>query len=346
MSIFYKKFLIFFFKILFSRIKIPKKKFSEKFFYKSLIINKLKIKIYKIKECRLFTNTLDVAVIKNNFLLSGPSLQIRNNKNVDIKKNSVYHNGTPKFYKKIPNRVFSLLPGMDANANYYHWFFDSLSKLYFYERFFKLKKSDFFLVPNNKYEYQKKSLRLMGIKKVLNAYNIKHFKIKELITTNFTNFGENPPLEVINFLKKKIMKKINLNKMSNNYIFLNRTGLSSLYRDIYNKKEIINFLNKKGFKIIDPSKLNLLSQIKLFNSARKIIGIHGAAFTNIIFCKKKTKIIELKAINSKNNTITNIAIKLNLNFTSLFLKKNTNHKSKSWNGLLYLNKKKLSKILI
>ena len=88
-----------------------------------------------------------------------------------------------------------------------------------------------------------------------------------------------------------------------------------------------------------------ISQIKLFNSAKKIIGVHGAAFTNIIFCKKSTSVIELKDINSKNSTIGNIAKKIKLNFATFYLKKTSNDDKKSWNGLLYLNEKILSKIL-
>ena len=134
----YKKLLILFFKIFYSKIKISKKDISINYLSRQFRINNLTVKIYEIKNCRLFTNTLDVAVIKNNFLLKGPSLQIRNNKNMKLRINSVYKNGTPKLYKNIDGRVFSLLPGLDANFNYYHWFFDSLSKIYFYKKYYNL----------------------------------------------------------------------------------------------------------------------------------------------------------------------------------------------------------------
>ena len=346
MRVLYKKIIILFFKIFYSKIKISKNDVSNNYLNKQFKINNLTIKIYEIKNCRLFTNTLDVAVIKNNFLLKGPSLQIRNNKNMKVEINSAYKNGTPKLYKKIQGRVFSLLPGLDANFNYYHWFFDSLAKIYFYKKYYKFTKSDYFLVPNIKNEYQKKSLSFFGIKNILNAYEIKHFKIGKLITTNFTNFNTNPPRKIINYFRKIFLKNINRTKINQNNIFLDRTGSASAYRDIYNKNEIISFLFKKNFKIIDPTKLNFLSQIKIFNSAKKIVGTHGAAFTNIIFCKKGTKIVELKAKNSKNNTIKNIAKNVNLNFNQIYLNKiNNNETNRSWDGLLYLNIKKLSKIL-
>lgn len=340
----YKKILIYFFKLFYSPIYLTKKK-SNSFSENKIKIENLNIKIYRIKNCRLYTNTLDVAVIKENYLINGPSLQIRNNLNADIKKNSIMSTGTPKFYKKIKGRVFSLLTGVDSNNNYYHWFFDCLPKLFFFDKFYKFKKNDYFLVPNIKHKYQKESLKILGITNILNAYEIKHFYIDDLIVTSFTNFGDNPPLKIINFIKNLFIMKIK-KKTKTKKLFLNRTGFSQNHRDIFNKKEVINFLKKKKFKIINPSEKRLSDQIKYFHNANYILGVHGAAFTNIIFCKKKTKIIELSIKNSKNRTIFNIAKKLKLDFKTFYFKSiEKNKRFRSWDGKFYVPKNKLQKII-
>lgn len=337
----YKHFKNSFFKYYYSKIKIGTKKFSNSFLFKNFKINNFQIKIYKIKNCRLFTNTLDVAVIKDRVLLNGPSIQIRNNINKDITKNAVVSSGTPKFYKIINNRVFSLLSGLDSNTNYYHWFFDTISKIYFYKKFFLFKKNDFFLVPGSNLSYQRESLKSLGIKNILNANDIKHFKFNELITTNFTNFNSNPPLEIIKFLRNFFLNKYRFSRNEKIKIFLNRDTKNS-HRDIFNKNEIITYLKKNKFKIINPSKLSFSAQVRYFNNAKFIIGMHGAAFTNIIFCKKNTKILELKLSGSRNNTISNIAKKLKLNIRSLYFKNiNTNKKIRTWDGLINVNLKKI-----
>ena len=41
------------------------------------------------------------------------------------------------------------------------------------------------------------------------------------------------------------------------------------------------------------SKYSFLEQAMIFNRAKVIIGLHGAGFANIVFTKKKTKIIEI-----------------------------------------------------
>ena len=51
-------------------------------------------------------------------------------------------------------------------------------------------------------------------------------------------------------------------------------------------------MKHKGFKILNLSEFKILDQIKIFNSAKIIVGNHGAGFTNVVYCKKNTKIIE------------------------------------------------------
>ena len=76
------------------------------------------------------------------------------------------------------------------------------------------------------------------------------------------------------------------------------------------------------------SKLNIFDQISLFNSSKLILGLHGAGFANIIFCKKKTKIFE---IIKKNDTNRN-AIKTISNRSGLKHKKIIINKYKFLNG--------------
>ena len=55
------------------------------------------------------------------------------------------------------------------------------------------------------------------------------------------------------------------------------------------------FLLSKGFKIVKLHRISFVKQIKFFHNAKFIIGHHGAGFANIIFCKPKTNIIEMKS---------------------------------------------------
>lgn len=340
----YKKIIFSFFLHLYGKILITQNKLNKNLFTVEKSYKENNYKFFEIKDGRLYTNTSDVAYISNNIIISGPSIQLRENFNKKVNQNIVIKQGTPKFYKKINSRVFSLLCGVDANNNYYHWFFDSITKYLIFKKFYKFKKNDFFLVPNLKYNYQMQSLKMLNIKNAISSYNLKHFKAKKLISLNFKHININHPDWIVKEMRNSFIPKKKSNKQTLK-IFINRGGISSDARDISNKEQLIFFLKKQNFLIIDPSKFSFVDEIKLFNSAKIVLGIYGAGLTNIIFCQKKTHIIELK--NNKTDALyKNITIKSSLYYHSLISAKiNSNSSRRAFDGSIQVDISKLSKIL-
>ena len=60
----------------------------------------------------------------------------------------------------------------------------------------------------------------------------------------------------------------------------------------------------------------------LFKNASVIIGAHGAAFSNIIFCKPNTTIIEIMPVNHYNKKCQMISKILKLRYFRIVTKKN------------------------
>ena len=56
--------------------------------------------------------------------------------------------------------------------------------------------------------------------------------------------------------------------------------------------------------------------MKLFYNAKNIVGLHGAGFANLIFCKKNTKVLELKS-KTTSKVIENLAKTNELNYEFL-----------------------------
>lgn len=352
----YKYFLILFFKIYYGKLVF--KNFDEKKYLSTKIV-KIKnnnYKIYEINNCRVYTNTIDVAFIKNNHVLEKPSFQVRGNKYVKVTKNIVFTKGTPKFKKKINNRVFSLLSGVDASNNYYHWFFYCLPRFFLLSKFYKFNKNDFFLVPSTKHNYQKQSLNLLKISNLLDASNLKHIEAdkivcidcvgKNIVDPSKPSFLKHQAKWLVKDFKFYFKKEMSVRSRKNNLkIYINRTGLSNVTRDITNKNDLIYYLKNNNFKIVDPSKLDFLKQIELFKSSRLIVGRHGAGLTNVIFCKKGTKIIELNNKNTEN-LYKNIIKAFDLNYYSLNSNMVvSNGTKKPWDGSINIDIKKLSKVI-
>ena len=58
------------------------------------------------------------------------------------------------------------------------------------------------------------------------------------------------------------------------------------------KDEITSILKCMGFVFMSMDSYSVPQQASIFNSADLIVGAHGSAFVNMIFCRPSTKIIE------------------------------------------------------
>ena len=312
-------------------------------------------KIYKISNCRLFTNSIhDLAFIIDDKILEEPSFQLRNLINSDIKNNIVLSNGTPRFLKKIKGPILCLLTGGAGNDNYWHWMYDVLPRIAIIEKEYNLNFFKKILIPNNIYPFQKETLKLLNIEnKTLSSKKYKHIKTDCIISTNHPwqhsssahyDIGQTPKW-ISQWLRKKFLihksnkkfyEKIYIDRSDSKFHILKK-------RLIINEKEIINFLIKRNFKIVKLSSFSLIEQISIFNSAKIIVGNHGAGFTNIIFCKRKTKIIEFIDKNT-SSMYKKISNDMGLNYKSL-LGKRVSKDQKNQNNNLFISVKNLAKLL-
>ena len=72
-------------------------------------------------------------------------------------------------------------------------------------------------------------------------------------------------------------------------IYIKRTGS----RRVGNEESVEDFVVKAGFEIHVMEDLSVAEQIELFRHAAWVIGVHGAATANLVFCPPGTKVIEL-----------------------------------------------------
>ena len=276
---------------------------------KDIKIYKIKIEkknynIFEVKNCRIYTDTIhDTAFIWKNRIVEGPSFQLRNYINSSIKENIVFKKNTTRFLKKFNGNILSLLTGGGGNNNYFHWMFDVLPRIKIAQIKINLNNINFFLVPNIDFDFQKTTLKLLGIyNKSISSKKYRHILSDKAIGTSHpwqitksAKFDiEHLPKWISYWIRSKFIK-LKSKKKFYPYIYIDRSDSKSNLSDkrkIINEIEIKNYLKKKRFKILKLSEYSFIDQISIFNSAKIIIGNHGAGFVNIIFCKKNTKIIE------------------------------------------------------
>tara|TARA_B100001964_G_scaffold236498_1_gene298303 strand:+ start:275 stop:1387 length:1113 start_codon:yes stop_codon:yes gene_type:complete len=298
---------------------------------------------YKIKNGRVYTDYVEhVAIIDGNTLINETSYQQVSGELKNVKENIVLTKGTPRIKKKIKGRVLSLIQGASGNKNYFHWLCDILPKIKLCSEHYPLKEIDFFYAPSLQ-DFQKQTLSILNIdeNKILNSDTNRHIEARELITVDHPWYHKGFILNEVEFLPAWIihwLRDVYLNYAkqfdNNEKIYIDRTESEFKHCQIQNDKEVFVFLKEKGFSKYRTGELSFLEQIYLFNNAKFIIGAHGAAFTNLAFCKPNTNIIEIKPFTHPNNVNKRISQINNLNY-KLIKTKELNENQKKF-GDIYL----------
>lgn len=347
-----KDFVRFIFKLIHGKIEY-KKNYSSKDIKKSLLlINKTKNYVFKIKNGRIYTDYVQhLAIIHNNHILKNVSYQLNNSRFISPIKNTVCKIGTPRILKKYDGSVLSLVNGASGNENYFHWLFDILPRLIMLEKINELKNIDYFYLPELK-KFQIQTLKKFNLDnlKFINSKKFRHITCNELYATshpwhnkgNILKEAQNIPNWVFEEISRKFLKykkKFNCN----NKIFIDRRESKFNHCQIINEKEVKNFLIKKGFSIYRIGEIDLFKQFYLFNNAKIIIGAHGAAFANLIFCKKNTKIVEF--IPKKHPNLVNKKISKLKDLKYTLIRSKYVSKKNHLNGDIYVDLKKLKRII-
>ncbi|MEM6501789.1 MAG: tetratricopeptide repeat protein [Cyanobacteria bacterium P01_C01_bin.89] len=85
-----------------------------------------------------------------------------------------------------------------------------------------------------------------------------------------------------------------------NKLYLHRRGAK--YRQVVNGEALADLLDKRDFEAFDPGQFTVQEQAKTFAAADVVVAVHGAALTNLVFCKPGTIVVEIFGPNHVQNT--------------------------------------------
>ena len=347
---FFRKKFQFIYKFLISKLfmLLYGKIYTTENFSNEIIENKIKIdqityKLLNIPNGIVYTDYVEhVAVIKKNEIIKDVSYQQINGQLKDIKFNTVIKKGTPRFKKKIEANVFSMVQGASGNNNYFHWLFDIVPRLLILDKILSLKKIDYFYLPEAKI-WQLETLSIFDIteKDIINSNKYRHIECKNLYATSHPWYFKGQVLQEAKNLPEWIVielfnKFIKFKKKfeCNDRIFIDRRESKYNHCQITNDIEIKKYLLDKGFSIYKIGELSFFEQIYLFNNAKTIIGAHGAAFANLIFCEENTTIIDIIPEDHPNTVDQKISMYKKLDFR--YIKTNRLNDNEKINGDIYL----------
>ncbi len=92
-------------------------------------------------------------------------------------------------------------------------------------------------------------------------------------------------------LVKEALLRVSSKNIETHKVYLTRSSRG--VRCIENEDEVIASVQKWGYKVIKFEDLSIWEQIKLMNNTTHFISIHGAGFSNLLFMKEGSTVLEL-----------------------------------------------------
>lgn len=251
--------------------------------------------------------------------------------------------------KNLGKVIFLITP--EARGNFYHWMIDLLPRLLLIK---KSNLQDFserhIILHDLQKPYEKDTLELLDIPedRIVRITNFEIIKAEDLIIADYYSSEKHFPLwkkQLLQEFKEDVLTPLASEKRCEK-IYLLRGNQRK--RRLIGESRLVKVLEEAGFAILDPQKLTLFEQINCLDGAEIVISLHGAALTNIIFCKEQTQILELRSTINSPEHFSHLARSCNLRFDSIKIapeqfRKKRHHANKQ---NLILTKEKIDKIFI
>ena len=190
---------------------------------------------------------------------------------------------------KLKGQAFML----GGRANYWHLLSEELPALY------RLQKNgitinDFqhLIIHQSRYEFQDQIYDLFDIpkSKFIELSRYPHLQADQLFC--FSPIYQ-PDLEALTWVRDHMLSFVKNKALTDRRLFIDRGSSSS--KRIVNQEELMEILIKYDFEIFKPEDHSVLEQISTFRNSDFIIGAHGAALANLMFCKPQTNVIEIRS---------------------------------------------------
>jgi len=186
----------------------------------------------------------------------------------------------------------TLVLASTGGDTYFHWMTDVLPRVGLAERAgYDPASFDWVLVNSLIHAFQRESLHQVGIhaSRCL-AFHKKElvYEMEEAVLPSLPGVPGVVPPESVDFLRNAFPSG---KTPRGRKIFIGRG--EAKHRLLTHEKEIWAQLQKRGYDSVDCGKLSVQQQAEVFGSADMVVGAHGAALTNLVFCYPGTQVVEL-----------------------------------------------------
>ncbi|HET7735957.1 MAG TPA: glycosyltransferase 61 family protein [Nocardioidaceae bacterium] len=192
-----------------------------------------------------------------------------------------------------------------SSANYYHFLLDVLPRYGIFREALPDRWPDAVYVPHTS-RYQKQLLAMTGIDQLplLPAGGGTALRADRLLVPSTPNQELAAPTWVVDWLRRNLPASAASDLPTKLYV---TRGDAPNTRRYVEEPELWPLLERQGFARVDPGTLTVQEQIDVFAAADVVVAPHGAALSNLVFCKPGVRILELFAANYVNHCYWTIA---------------------------------------
>lgn len=180
-----------------------------------------------------------------------------------------------------------------ADSTYYHFLAESLPRVDLVERFGG-RAPDRWLAPLAS-GFQRQLLERIGIDPatVVDSSALRHVRADELVVPSLPDPHLEGPRWTVELLRARLLPQAPPARTGRR-LYLTR-GRRPSTRILVNEDELLARLEPLGFEVFDPGAVPVADQIEAFAGAEAVVGVHGAAFTNLVFLPAGARVVEVFA---------------------------------------------------
>lgn len=178
-----------------------------------------------------------------------------------------------------------------GGAGYWHWLFDSISRLSLMDYF----PSDTRIITPPLVPWMRWFLAKLDLDNRIIETEAKALRVERFYFSSPSSMTGCWNPYAVDFLRRSFLPHASPPSSSlPKRFYIIRDGYT---RGISNEQEVRDYFHSAGWALIAPEKLSIPDQIALFRDAESIAGLHGSALTNLLWCSPAASVIEFTPAN-------------------------------------------------
>lgn len=173
---------------------------------------------------------------------------------------------------------------------FYHWVMDSLPRLGILAE----PTTGKVLIENHA-SFEREYLSIAGIpaERILSPTEWSHYAPDRLIVPSLPGCSGCPPPETVQFLRQLRDRVWGTSSATKRHRRLYATRSAIGQRSVANEEAVRACLARYDFQPVDAGTLSVKEQMAAFTEAEIVVGAHGGALANLVYCAPGTPVIEL-----------------------------------------------------